>query len=258
MTDNAPDPGFRLGPVRRRNDPDRTVRLRSAAAPQDDLRTVQLRPSVPPPPPPPPPSDAERTVRLDDAAQTVRLGPVAPPPVDLAAILPEPGGPAPEGELRRYGPGVPPGAVAVWRGEAVAAAPSPRRWDRWLLVPLVLLLALLGYLLWERYGRPVEVVGVTAGTASAGPGCDGTAVVTGTLETDGGAGRVTYRWLRNDGTVSGPFVQHVAAGHRRTDVTLEWSFRGHGEFAAGARLEVLEGADGSGHYAEAAFTYACP
>ncbi|RAJ36881.1 hypothetical protein K353_04709 [Kitasatospora sp. SolWspMP-SS2h] len=245
MTDNAPDPGFRLGPVRRRDDPDRTVRLRSAA-PQDDLRTVRLRPSVPPPPPP---SDVEETVRLDPAVTR---------PIDLAATLPEPGGPASEGELRRYGPGVPPGAAAVWRGEAVAAAPPPRRWDRWLLVPLVLLLALLGYLLRERYGRPVEVVGVTAVTASAGPGCDGTAVVTGTLETDGGAGRVTYRWLRNDGTVSGPFVQHVAAGHRRTDVTLEWSFRGHGEFAAGARLEVLEGAGGSGHHAEAAFVYACP
>ncbi|MFF4343686.1 hypothetical protein ACFY00_27590 [Kitasatospora sp. NPDC001540] len=230
MTEFPPDPGLRLGPVRR------------PAAPQDDRRTVRLRPAAPLP-------DAAETVRLDGLAETVRLdGPAETVRLEAAA-------PGPEGGLRRFGPGVPPGAAAVWRGEAVARAPR-RRWDRWLLVPLVLLLALLGYLLWDRYGRPVEVVGVTARTAVDGPGCEGTAVVTGTLETDGGEGEVRYRWVRSDGTDSGPLVQHVGAGHRRTEVRLEWTFRGHGGYAATARLEVLEPAGGPG--AEAAFVYSCP
>ncbi|GLW71082.1 hypothetical protein Kpho02_33810 [Kitasatospora phosalacinea] len=231
MTELPPDPGLRLGPVRRPAAPEVTVQLR-AAVPQDEQRTVQLRPAVPL-------SDAAETVRLDGLAETVRL---------------EAAEPGAEDGLRRFGPGVPPGAAAVWRGE-VAAAPR-RRWDRWLLVPLVLLLALLGYLLWDRYGRPVEVAGVTARTAAAGPGCDGTAVVTGVLETDGGEGEVRYRWVRSDGTDSGPVVQHVEAGRRRTEVRLEWAFRGHGEYAATARLEVLEPAGGPS--AEAGFVYSCP
>ncbi|MFB7949038.1 hypothetical protein ACFC6L_29455 [Kitasatospora phosalacinea] len=238
MTELPPDPGLRLGPVPKPAAPDPTVRLRPAA-PRDDLRTVQLHPVGPSP-------DVEETVRLDPGRTL---------PVDLDATVLEPVGPGAKGGLRRFGPGVPPGAAAVWRGEVVAAAPR-RRWDRWLLVPLVLLLALLGYLLWDRYGRPVAVAGVTARTAAAGPGCDGTAVVTGTLETDGGEGDVRYRWVRSDGTGSGPVVQHVEAGHRRTEVRLEWTFRGRGEYAATARLEVLEPA--GGRYAEASFAYSCP
>ncbi|WP_051732633.1 hypothetical protein [Kitasatospora phosalacinea] len=236
MTELPPDPGFRLGPVRRPDAAGPTVRLRPAA-PSDGPRTVRLRPAAPP-------SDAELTVRL---------------PVDPAATVPAPvvpvPAPGPDGGLRRFGPGVPPRAAAVWHGEGVVA-PPPRRWDRWLLVPLALLLALLGYLVWDRYVRPVEVVGVTAGGPATGPGCDGTAVVTGTLETDGGEGDVRYRWVRSDGTDSGPIVQHVAAGRRSTGVALEWTFQGRGELTATARLEVLEPA--GSRPAEATFRYSCP
>ncbi|QKW23670.1 hypothetical protein HUT16_35315 [Kitasatospora sp. NA04385] len=248
MTELPPDPGFRLGPVRKPAASDPTVRLRPAAPPEEQ-HTVQLRPAAAPPP-----SDAEQTVRLDPARtlpadlDATVLQPATPVPLPV----PPPG---PDGGLRRFGPGVPPRAAAVWRGESAVEAPS-RRWDRWLLLPLVLLLALLGYLLWDRYLRPVEVVGVTAAAPAAGPGCDGTAVVTGTLETDGGGGDVRYRWVRSDGTDSGPVVQHVAAGRRSTGVTLEWTFQGHGEFDATARLEVLEPA--GGRPAEVAFRYSCP
>ncbi|MFJ5228346.1 hypothetical protein ACIQBJ_00455 [Kitasatospora sp. NPDC088391] len=255
--------------------PEQTVRLRPAG-PQGDDRTVMLRPAAPQSQPRPadeetfrlaPPQavpaatvridpagpDAEETVRIDPAA-TVPTPPVAAPPpapVPVADAVPA------DAALRRYGPGVPPRAAAVWHGEGPAAEPEPprRRRDRWLLVPLVLLLALLGYLLWDRYGRSTEVVGVAA-VAQGGPACDGTAVIVGVLETDGGEGDVTYRWVRSDGTDSGPITQHVLRGRHRTEVTLRWTFQGQGEAAATAKLEVLK--PGGGRTAEAAFTYSCP
>ncbi|MFJ1753471.1 hypothetical protein [Kitasatospora sp. NPDC088134] len=278
MTEMPPDSGLRLGPVRRPPQPEapstpsvpeETVRLRPAE-PQGDDRTVMLRPAAPqaadeetfrlappvadpaatvqlgPVPPVPAGPDAEQTVRIEPA-ETV----LAPAPTPVADAVPA------DAALRRYGPGVPPLAAAVWHGEGPATEPEPprRRWDRWLLIPLVLLLTLLGYLLWDRYGRSVEVVGVAA-VAQGGPTCDGTAVIAGVLETDGGEGDVTYRWVRSDGTDSGPITQHVLRGRHRTEVTLRWTFQGQGEAAATARLEVLE--PSGGRTAEAAFTYSCP
>ncbi|RKE17175.1 hypothetical protein [Streptomyces sp. TLI_171] len=277
MTDspNVPDPGFRLGPVRKPAKPDSpsapeaTVQLRPAA-PAADEQTVRLRPAAQAPDTEEtfrlaPPAGAEETVRLPAPAageETVRLDPAQTLPIGVAATVvapvpvPVPPAPVPQDEVRRYGPGVPPRAAAVWRGEAATEAPEPvrRRWDRWLLVPLVLMLALLGYLLWDRYGRSVEVAGVSVAPVSA-PGCDGTAVITGVLETDGGEGDLTYRWVRSDGTDSGGITQHVQAGHRTTEVHLDWTFQGHGELAATARLEVLKPA---GRVAVAQFPYSCP
>lgn len=119
---------------------------------------------------------------------------------------------------------------------------------------LVLLLGVAGFLGWERYGKPVTVSGVEVRSDSEGPACDGTAVITGTLETDGGAGVVTYHWLRSDGTDSGTLSQHVPAGRNRTEVVLRWTFQGRGEMAATATLEVLSPTTQS---AATSFTYAC-
>ncbi|MFD8595676.1 hypothetical protein ACFV1L_11790 [Kitasatospora sp. NPDC059646] len=279
MTDLPPETGLVLGPVRRRTPAtdgpstpvaDTTVPLRPAEhradGPGGDGRTVQLRAAMPSGTAP-----AQQTVRpaAQRTEETVRLDAVAAEetvPVDSARTQPLDAGttvsaaPPPPDGLRRFGPGVPPRTAAVWRGEDVPGPPERpkpgRRWDRWLLVPLVITLLLLGYLLWDRYGRPVAVVGVTASSDPAGPGCDGTAVITGTLETDGGAGDLTYRWIRSDGTDSGPITQHVRAGHRHTDVALHWTFQGHGEVSATARLEVLN--PGGGRRAETTFDYRCP
>ncbi|KDN87930.1 hypothetical protein [Kitasatospora cheerisanensis] len=276
MTELPPETGLVLGPVRRRatapdgpSTPaiDTTVQLRPAGRPADgrgdDGRTVQLRAAGQ--------AAAEQTVRLavPSAEETVRLEAVAAEataPIDPGRTQPLDVGatvrPAavPSDGLRRFGPGVPPRAAAVWRGEDVPGTPERpkpgRRWDRWLLVPLVIMLVLLGYLLWDRHGRPVAVVGVTASSDPAGPGCDGTAVITGTLETDGGAGDLTYRWIRSDGTDSGPITQRVPSGQRRTEVALHWTFQGHGEVSATARLEVLK--PGGGAHAETVFDYRCP
>ncbi|MFC6594014.1 hypothetical protein [Kitasatospora paranensis] len=190
---------------------------------------------------------------MADRAPGVARAPAAPEPPVLPAA------PAADEGLRRFGPGVPPQAAAVWHGTA-AAAPvpvpeAPRRRRRWLLLPLVLLIAVLAWFGWERYGRPAAVTGVSVRTDNArGPGCDGTAVVTGTLATDGGAGTVRYRWRRSDGTDSGVLTQAVPSGRATTEVVLRWTFQGKGAMQATATLEVVT--PGSGQ-ASVSFPYTC-
>ncbi|WP_327673639.1 hypothetical protein [Kitasatospora sp. NBC_00458] len=161
------------------------------------------------------------------------------------------------GELRRFGPGVPPQAAAVWHGRAVPGAEQPRRRRalRWL-VPVAVAAAVLAFLFWRFQGPALEVTGVGVTTADpAGPGCGGTAVVTAVLETRGGAGTVRYRWLRSDGTTSGEIRQDVRSGTHRTELVLRWSFEGRGSFDATATLEILAP---QARTAATSFPYRCP
>ncbi|GAA4881840.1 hypothetical protein [Kitasatospora terrestris] len=241
-------------------DPEATVKLGDPAA------TVKL--------PPAGSVDASEagTVRLDPGAVAAGVAAAAgfesathlDPEVwttPVAESEPEPAptsGPAAaaEEELHRFGPGVPPLAAAAWHGTDTPAEPvePKRRRGRWLILPLVLLLGVLGYLGWDRYGKPVTVSAVEVRTDAAGPACDGTAVITGTVETDGGQGVVEYRWVRSDGTDSGTLRQQVSAGRHRTDVVLRWTFQGKGEMQATATLEVLSPSNRS---AATTFTYTC-
>ncbi|WP_052390903.1 hypothetical protein [Streptomyces sp. NRRL B-24484] len=271
-------------------DPEGTVRL-NPAQPNPEA-TVRLggpgtRPApqayVPPPAQQQPPVESfESATFLDPQvwptppvgtavpAQTPAMGtpitpamgtPVPPAAAAAAAAAAVPGPPAPavQDGLQRFGPGVPPQAAAVWHG-ATAVPPAPeqpkRRRRRWLLLPLLLLLAVLAWLAWDRYGRPVAVTGVAVRTDNAkGPGCDGTAVITGTISTEGGAGTVRYRWKRSDGTDSGVLTQPVSNGRRSTDVVLRWTFQGHGSMQATATLEVVGPGSGS---TSVSFPYTCP
>jgi cytochrome c5 len=199
------------------------------------------------------PGAAAQAKALDDSA-TVRdpeVWPTVAPVAPAAAAAPAGDG------LQRFGPGVPPLAAATWHGTAAPVAPAPPRRRRrgWLVLPLVLLLAVLGYLTWPWFGNQVAVSGATVRTDPAGPSCDGTAVVTGTLETNGGAGTVTYHWIRSDGTDSGTLSQQVSAGERSTDVVLRWTFQGHGTMEATATLQVLTPDQ---HSASVSFPYNCP
>jgi hypothetical protein len=122
-------------------------------------------------------------------------------------------------------------------------------------LPAVVLIAVSAYLAWQRYTPALAVTGATVHTDAAGPACDGTATVIGTLHTNGREGTVNYRWKRSDGTDSGILRQRVAQDAHRTDVVLRWTFDGHGTVRATATLEILspDPADAS-----ATFTYACP
>ncbi|MFI1379802.1 hypothetical protein [Embleya sp. NPDC020886] len=245
-----------------------TVRLPHA----DEVGTVRLTPAaLAATPHAPVPVSPGATVRLP---HTNEVGTVRLTPAVLAATphAPEPVVPGSE-EAPRFGPGVPTltdtadGRMAsVWHGTA-SRAPRPQDLPRrrrprrgvlggWLL-PAVVLIAVVAYLAWQRYAPApaLAVTGATVHTDAAGPACDGTAAVVGTLHTNGREGTVNYRWKRSDGTVSGILRQRVAQDAHRTDVVLRWTFEGHGTVQATATLEILSPDPTD---ASATFTYACP
>ena len=180
---------------------------------------------------------------------------------DAGAWVPAPVG---HGELLRFGPGVPGSApvevgdqaAAIWRGTAAGAdGPSRRRraWVPWLL-PLLVLIAVLAILLWQRTGSPITVGGAAVRADAPSVTCDGTATITGTLRTNGERGTITYRWKRSDGTVSGNLQQQVAKGTDQVDVVLLWTFHGEGTLQAAATLQVLSPSPSN---ASTSFSYSC-
>ncbi|MEK2495374.1 hypothetical protein WN990_38130 [Kitasatospora purpeofusca] len=217
----------------------------TVTAPVSASASASVSASVPTgatPPPGPPPAPAASAASSASAA-----------PAAVAASEDE--RPLAPGELRRFGPGVPPLAAAVWHGAAVPGAEPPRRRRarRWLL-PLVLLLAVLALLFWRFSTPALAVTGVGVTTDPAGPGCDSVAVIKAEVETNGGAGTLRYRWLRSDGTTSAEIGQDIGSGTHRTELVLRWSFEGRGSLAATATLEIL--APGS-RTAEVSFPYHC-
>jgi hypothetical protein len=167
------------------------------------------------------------------------------------------------GEYLHFGPGVPVPSVsttgqagAIWRGEAPAAEPPPRR--RWLLngwlLPILVLIVVLAILAWMRFGHPIAVTGAEAHVQSTTLGCGATATITGTLQTNGNAGTVSYEWKRSDGTESAVLQQRFAKGTRQVNVALLWTFSGQGNIQATATLDVLSPNAVS---ASTNFTYTC-
>jgi hypothetical protein len=173
--------------------------------------------------------------------------------------------PAP-GEYLRFGPGVPmpvttspdmTQAIAAWHGEAAPAEDtSPRRRRlllSWLL-PLLVLIAVIAILLWQRSGSQLSVTDAAVHATSPTLTCDGTANVAATMHTNGAAGTITYRWRRSDGTVSDALRQQVTKGSTNVQVVLLWSFHGQGSINATATLEVLSPSQLS---ASTTFIYTC-
>jgi hypothetical protein len=165
---------------------------------------------------------------------------------------------APGPAVRRFGPGVPPAAAAVWHGATAPQPPQPPR-SRWLWLrrygpALAVLTAVAAYLLWLYGGPRVSVTGVEVSVASQ-PGCGQRADVVGLIRTDGRPGTIVYRWLRSDGTDSPEMTERVTRGQREAEVHLLWQFEGEGRMDATAELRVTSPAR---HTASASFTYACP
>ncbi|MER7759033.1 hypothetical protein [Streptomyces sp. NPDC097619] len=174
-----------------------------------------------------------------------------------------------EGSVLRFGPGVTaaaaarpagPGTLARWHG-APPRPPVPVRRRRRgaglrrYALALLVLLAVLGYLSWQRFGPVLRVTAVEVRTDPAGPACDTAARVVAVVRTDGRPGTLRYRWARSDGGRSAELTERVPQGRRETRLNLLWTFRGEGTYRARATLELLGPAPRT---ASAGFTYRCP
>ncbi|MEU4097024.1 hypothetical protein [Streptomyces sp. NPDC026673] len=194
----------------------------------------------------------EPTVTADGPVPTVKAGPTV--------VLPD----RVEGEVMRFGPGVTPAAAArasvaaeVWRGlTAPPAPPEPRRrrWARRYALAATVLAAVLLFLAWQRFAPGLEVERVTVTAFPSAPACDTTVDLVAVVTTNGRAGTISYRWLRNDGTSSDVLHEKVPSGRHEARLHLLWTFRGHGTYTARAELRLTT----PGHRSvTTGFTYDC-
>ncbi|MCX4776446.1 hypothetical protein [Streptomyces sp. NBC_01264] len=198
-----------------------------------------------------PPQGTERTERLGLGGTTERTGPTARFEVPVGAVPDRV-----EGSVLRFGPGV---TAALPAPFPLYPAPAARRrseWRRYTLAAVVLI-GVLCYLGWQRYGPALEVGDVTVSTEAAGakgPGCDGTADVVAVVRTNGRPGVLTYRWLRSDGTRSEQLSERVPSGRKEARLHLLWTFQGAGTYPAKAELQLVSPVRRT---AAAEFTYRC-
>ncbi|MEU3916833.1 hypothetical protein [Streptomyces sp. NPDC029004] len=176
-----------------------------------------------------------------------------------------------EGEVLRFGPGVTAAvlnrngtsntAADIWHGTlagqpAGPAQPPARRRSglrRYALAGTVLL-AVLAFLAWQRYGPALAVKSVTVQTTAQTLGCDSTADIVGVLSTNGRPGTVRYRWERSDGTTSGVLREKLTRGQKQARLHLLWTFQGKGEYQAATVLRIVSP---TGDTATTRFTYRC-
>ncbi|MEU7551835.1 hypothetical protein AB0B01_05615 [Streptomyces sp. NPDC044571] len=161
-----------------------------------------------------------------------------------------------EGSVLRFGPGV---TAAVPAPFPVTAPPAAQRrgsggWRRYGLAAVVLL-AVLAYLGWQRYGPSLGVRDVAVSvTDPKGPACDATADVVALVRTNGRPGTLRYRWIRSDGTQSEELTERVPRGRKEARLHLLWTFHGTGTHDASAKLQVVSP---GGRSAATQFTYRC-
>lgn len=203
------------------------------------------------------------TVADDDASQAVALVKDAAP----AGVAPD----RVEGDVLRFGPGVTAAVIhrsqgnnttaAVWHGTLAGQPESPpppeerrRGGLRRYALAGTILLAVIAFLAWQRFGPSLAVRDVSVSTAARTLGCDSTADIVAVLRTNGRAGTVTYRWERSDGTTSGVLTEKLTRGQKQARLHLLWTFKGRGEYRASAELRILTP---TRHTADTALTYRC-
>jgi len=179
---------------------------------------------------------------------------VEPVPASTSPVRPD----RVEGSVLRFGPGVT-AAVAhrtVQTLPATSSAPAPSgRRLRKNALPTLLVVALLVFLAWQRFGQSVAVTQVAVTARPTVLGCDGTADIVGLVTTNGRPGTLSYRWVRSDGTASDVLHEVMVRGERHARLHLRWTYQGPGHRAARAELHILS----PGHRTTAAhFSYDCP
>jgi serine/threonine-protein kinase len=166
----------------------------------------------------------------------------------------------PEDEITvRFGPGT--GAVKTAPAGWTAAPAKPQRRRRGassLVGGLVTGLIVVGAIAYLLSRAPIGQLQVLSATVAPGgssrPGCNTTADVVGTIQTNGRSGTIVYRWARSDGESTDALTQQVAAGTTSTNVHLMWKFSGSGTYAATATLQVSQPNPIEAH---GSFTYTC-
>lgn len=216
-------------------DPRETVVSPRQREPEGELPTIDLRDTV----------SADQPVHTVDLRDTVLV------PAQAAPTEP----PSPPVELLRFGPGVP-AVIATTSALTTPEKPvPPRRGRRDRALNLGLTLALVALVVWWLW--PSGALRVRSVTVKAAPGvvaCEQTADVVATVLTNGNAGRLTYRWTRNDGIGSGTLVQSLARGQHSVNLHLTWVFHGPGSYAARATVQLLTPGTSS---ATVNFQYVC-
>jgi hypothetical protein len=211
-----------------------TVVSPPAAAPVDGQPTIDLRDNAT--------RESSNTLDLRDTVLVPAQGGPPPPPLQPAEVL-------------RFGPGVP-AVIAAAPILTVAETPlPPRRLRRDRAVNLALTLALAAVVVWLLW--PAGALRARAVSVKATPNlvaCEKTAEVVATVQTNGNAGRLTYRWTRNDGIGSGTLVQSVGRGRHSVNLHLTWAFHGPGSYDARATVQVLSPGTQS---ATVNFSYVC-
>jgi hypothetical protein len=59
------------------------------------------------------------------------------------------------------------------------------------------------------------------------------------VTTNGRPGKLSYRWIRSDGTTSDVLRETVTRGQKRARLHLLWTFQGKGHYQAQAELRIL-------------------
>ncbi|MFF4563663.1 hypothetical protein [Streptomyces sp. NPDC001435] len=148
-----------------------------------------------------------------------------------------------EGTVLRFGPGVT--AAVAHRTHSTlpvvpqtATPPRHRRLRRHAL-PTLVLICVIAFLLWQRLGPSVQVRTVAVTARPTAVGCDDTADIVGVVTTNGRPGKLSYRWIRSDGTTSDVLRETVTRGQKRARLHLLWTFQGKGDYQAQAELRIL-------------------
>ncbi|WP_371578581.1 hypothetical protein [Streptomyces sp. NBC_01314] len=148
-----------------------------------------------------------------------------------------------EGTMLRFGPGVT-AALAHRTHRTLPAvapplAPPRRRRLRRHALPALVLISVMAFLAWQRFGPSVAVNTAAVTARPTVLGCGDTAEIVGRVTTNGRPGTLSYRWIRSDGTTSGTLREVMVQGQRQARLHLRWTFQGKGRYAAQVELRIL-------------------
>ncbi len=167
----------------------------------------------------------------------------------------------------RFGPGVE-GATSSWRagkggGRSGSALARRRRWARVRavlsgLVTAAIIGGVLFYVLSRGQSKDLIISAVDVQIPAGKHGCNANVPITGTVTTNGGSGKLTYRWdLSGPNAPQGPTgVLDVHDGQKSVPITYGWQIANAGTAKFTAKLTVSAPSQPPVSQG-ASFSYAC-